>query len=363
MTRPRERHCRNGTRRILIIRLGALGDVVNTIPVVRPLREKFPDAYIAWLVEDASADILRAVPGIDEVIVFQRRRWQREIGSLALTLDSVREGWRFFRGVPGKRFDTVLDFQANFKSGMFSFLTRAPERYGFSWWDCRELNWLFNNRRIRLRGGTMHRVERALALTAGLAGPCEYSRPEIEADKADADFAEGFMSTLDLPGPKVALHPGTSKFGEFKRWPVDSFIELGDALVRRFDANVIVTWGPAERDLAESIVNGMSETARLSPRTASLRSLVELIRRCDLFVAGDTGPLHVAAMLGVPVVGIYGPKDPRIYGPYGPETRVVREHVPCSPCEKRRCRDPKCITAIAPARVLRAAEDLLATRA
>jgi len=159
-------------------------------------------------------------------------------------------------------------------------------------------------------------------------------------------------------GPLVALHPGTSAFGQFKRWPAARFGETAARLKQDVGARCVVTHGPGEEALAEEVVASSSDAARLAP-PFTLGELVELLRRASLVIAADTGPLHVAALLKRPVVAIFGSKDPAIYAPYGTRCEIVRADIPCSPCTQRKCDHVRCIENIQVADVVAAAERLL----
>jgi ADP-heptose:LPS heptosyltransferase len=157
----------------------------------------------------------------------------------------------------------------------------------------------------------------------------------------------------------VSIHPGTSEFGAFKRWPGPSYAALADRLTAELDASVVVTWGPRERGVAEDVIRQMTRQGILGPQTRSVKDLSALLEHVDLFIGGDTGPMHIASAMGTPVVAIFGPKDPAIYGPYGEKRLIVRKDLPCSPCTKRRCDNPICMTSVTPDDVLEAARRAL----
>lgn len=344
--------------RLLIIRLGALGDIVHTLPALKPLRAALPGAHIAWMVEEPWAELLDGHPLLDEVIAIPKKRWRAGLlrpwrwpGTLGDILSKRRR-------VLASRFDLILDFQGNLKSGIIAVLCGGRERLGYAHSDSREWNALFMTRRVRVGPNGVHRSERCLDLVREVAGDCCYSRPDLPRRPADERFAEGFMAGIS-GRPIVALHPATSSFGAFKRWPVASFAAVGDTLAERRKATILITWGPGERGLAEKVARTMKAPALLAPETQRLGQLVALLRRCDLFIGADTGPTYIASALGTPVVALFGPKDPAIYGPREQPSRVVRADVPCSPCTKRKCRDRICMKAITPEAVLEAAEALL----
>jgi ADP-heptose:LPS heptosyltransferase len=177
--------------------------------------------------------------------------------------------------------------------------------------------------------------------------------PSIHSDVEAAATADH-----DHEGPLVVLHPGTSRFGAFKQWPVDRWGRLARALAHEMDARVLVTWGPGEEDAARDVA-WLSDHRAICPATRTLHDLVALIRHADVFIGSDSGPTCIADALGVPTVALFGPKDPRVYGPRSARSRVVRCHADCSPCGRRSCPDPICMTGITPEQVLESVCEVL----
>ncbi len=350
--------------RILIVRLSAMGDVIHVLPALRCLRHHYPYARISWLVEDRVAGLLDGHPDLDEVIFFPRKRWREGIGILGplQAINTVSSVYRFFRDeLRAKAFDMAIDFQGNLKSGVLTYLSGAPVRIGFAKGHCREYNHLFTTRHITPPKEKKHRVEKNLSLLAAVDVKPRYERSTINVLPEDRDYiTQSLAGYKDRSGPLVVIHPGTSDFGAYKRWPVEAFVNLGDRLVGEMGAQVVVTWGPDELDVAKEIVSAMKKGGHLAPKTANLAQLASIIGLSDLFISADTGPMHIASVLGVPQVAIFGPKDPEIYGPYNERAAVVRKDVDCSPCTKRTCEDPFCITDIVPEEVFDAASGLLA---
>jgi ADP-heptose:LPS heptosyltransferase len=160
----------------------------------------------------------------------------------------------------------------------------------------------------------------------------------------------------------VILHPGVSAFGAFKAWRIEGYAALARSLKAKQGARVAVAWGGgAELEAAKQVVKLAEGAAELAPETRSILDLAALLKRAALFVGADSGPLHLAAALGTRVVGLYGPKDPRTYGPYWENARVVRKGVKCSPCTLRRCARPECMTLLTANEVQEAALAALAT--
>ncbi|NOZ22372.1 MAG: glycosyltransferase family 9 protein [Planctomycetes bacterium] len=346
-------------RRILIIRLGALGDIVHTLSVLRPLHDRIPDAYIAWMVEDTWADLLRGHPLIDGIITIPKRRWRSGFLRPWQWLETMGDVLAKRRDIVARRFDLTIDFQGNLKSGSIAVWCGARERLGYAYSNSRELNPIFMTQRAMVEDGTIHRSEKALRLVREVVGECAYSPPDLPTSMADRAFAEGVMVGVGKR-PVVAIHPATSSFGALKRWPIASYAAVGDVLTREDGAAILITWGPGEEELAKELSKTMEEPAVVSVETKRLGQLVALLRECDLFIGADTGPLHIASAAGTPVVALFGPKDPAIYGPRGPAgARVVQADVPCRPCTKRKCPDPICMTELSPEAVLAAARELL----
>jgi ADP-heptose:LPS heptosyltransferase len=161
--------------------------------------------------------------------------------------------------------------------------------------------------------------------------------------------------------PAVAIHPGVSGFGAIKQWDPERFGRTAIRLAREHGARCLVTWGPGERELALRVVEAAEGCAALGPETGSILELAALYEACDLVIGADTGPLHLAAALGIPVVGLYGPKDPAVYAPWdartGAAARVVRRPVYCSPCRRRTCSNVICMPAIQVGDVVAAARE------
>lgn len=334
--------------RILLVRLSALGDVLHTLPAFGALRTALPDAEIHWAVGDRAQGLLQERTDIDRLLVLPRR-------ALRKALRPVPRPWRllpvareFVGQLRETRYDAVVDFQGNLKSGLVTRLARSQHRLGFDARNVREGNQVFTNLRLHAANGPQHRVERNLDLASALLGrPLGYVSPGfpippgVEAESRTAIRAAGLEA-----GSYVVVHPGTSGFGSFKRWPAARYGQL----IRRLGLPVAVTFGPGEEELARRVVLEAGRHATLVP-TRTLGVLAGVISAARAFLGADTGPLHLASLLGTPLVGLFGPKDPSIYGPYGvdganqPGTlrTVVNDRAACRPCKLRVCEHPICM--------------------
>jgi lipopolysaccharide heptosyltransferase I len=347
-------------RRILILRLSAVGDVVRTLPAVRALRKLLPSSRIAWLVEEPSKGFLESQPEVDEVLLFPRRRWSDGIRSPWTVARTFGEMLQFVRRLRKQRFDLVLDFHGIMKSGLISFLSGAPVRIGYDRRSSKEGNFLFSNVKVSLPPGKMSRYQRNLELLKGIGLEVMYPEQGLHIPSGDRVYVEVFLNrvTYPLPRPWIAIHPGTSNRTSYKRWKPERYSQLADRLVRELGSTIIFTWGPGEMTWAEKIQKMMTEPSLLGPRTDSLTQLGELFRRCDLYLGGDTGPMHIASMVGTPVVAIFGPTDPVVNEPFGAH-RKVRKDVGCNPCRERSCRETLCLDEVTVEEVLAAAKEML----
>ncbi len=350
--------------RILLVRLRQIGDVVFTTPAVHALRQRFPDAHLSYLVEPASAPIVIPNPHLDQVIVAPRGRGLRGL------LDDLALGVRLRAG----RYDLAIDFHGGPRASLLTWLSGAPERLGY---EVAGRSWLYTRRVARPRElRPRHSVENQWDLLAPLGvAPPDRSAFPVEMP-ADAGTAASVADRLTRAGVTagdrlVVIH--VSAGNPFRRWPAAHFVDLVVSLAagdpRR---RVIVTSGPSERDAAGQVMAGAQ--ARLGAAAAaqvlscgefSLAELRALFDRAALYIGGDSGPLHVAATTGVPIVGLYGPTLPIRSAPWRPAALITESvdagELPCRPCDQRVCEpgDFRCLTSIKPAQVLEAAERAL----
>ncbi len=346
--------------KILVLRLSAVGDVLRTLPAVMALKHHFPSSHIAWIVEEPSKSLLENQPEIDRVILLPRRRWTDGIGSLGKMGKTLKEIGRFIADLRREQFDIVLDFHGIIKSGMLSFLSGSPRRIGYDRRSSREGNFIFSNIKVTLPKGRVSRYKRNFYLLRGLGLEVEHFDARLHIPPGDREYIESFFNSFDPPlkRPYVAIHAGTNPKALFKRWMPDGYAQLADRLVDELGATVIFTWGPGEFEFVERIRRTMRAPSVLAPKTESLTQLGELFRHADLFIGGDTGPMHIASLVGTPVVVIYGPTDPVLHEPLGLHKKVLKD-VGCNPCRNRSCRELKCLESIKVDDVFKATAEIL----
>ena len=351
---------------MLIIRLGALGDVVRTLPAAAALRQVYPGAHLAWLVEPAAAGVVDAAGIVDETLVFPRRD----------LMESLRDGdaqaaasqlWAFSRKLRARHFEVVLDFHGILKSGLLARLTGAPLRIGYGPGISKEGAALFVNRRVSLPNPHVSRFDRNAALVRALAPdvPIPTEPLLVTSPLAAARLAARLRVTGQEPSRGFALiHVGSSTGAAYKRYSPSEWSRTVDCLVAA-EIEVWIVAGPnrAERRLAESVQRLSQGAAILAPETRSFDDLLALIDRAAVFVSCDSGPLHAASLSGTPVVQLLGPTDPVHNQPWT-ETASERVHVPqpCSPC-RRGCAEARCMRAIEPLEVADKVRALIAAQA
>jgi len=346
------------TPRILLVRLGAIGDVIRTLPALRALRHNLPDASIAWVVEDRAASLLINHPDLNKVFVLPRQEWQKK----PLSVKTLKEIIRFIKKLRKENFDLVLDFHGLFKSGLITFLTGVKNRVGYSRKFSKEGNFLFTNHHVSLPEHKINRVERNLLLVKHLGLSIDEYNPLIPISEKDREFVAStiFSGLTSFSGPKIIMHPGSSPNTPYKRWDVRRFAQVADNIIQKYGGKIFFTAGNAERELVNDITAQMTETHCVLCQPETLTQLAEAIRRCDLFIGNDTAPMHLAAFVGTPVIALFGPTDPTENAPFGKgEAVIIRKDVSCNPCRIRECKNLLCMDAIAVEDVLEAVDCIL----
>lgn len=354
-------------QKILLIRLRLIGDVVFTTPAVAALRARFPDASLTYLVERAAEPVVRHNPHLDRVIVVERPR-----GLSRITYDL-----RLARTLRRERFDVVVDFHGGPRSAWLTFASGAPRRVGY---DLPGRSLIYTDRLPWTRSlvPPRHSVRNQwdLLTPLGIAAP-ENGDPPVEMPP-DAQA----LATVDARLRDAGVGPGdrvivihVSAGNPFRRWPAEHFATLAAALVRdEASRRIIITSGPSEAAAADQVAAG----AQASAGTAGARilrcgefdlsELRVLVARAALYIGGDTGPLHIAGTTATPIVALFGPTLPERSMPWRRSGRAIAVEagpLPCRPCHQRTCvpGDFRCLTGVAPASVIDAAETLLKERA
>jgi len=353
--------------RLLIVRLSAMGDVIHTLPAVHALREAFPQAHIGWLIEERWAELLCAPgsarrgvrsalrPLVDEVHAVNLKAWGKSPFSIS-TLQRAATVWNDVRDVG---YDAAVDLQGAMRSALLARFSGAREVYGAA--EARESPAsMWYTRKVVARG--QHVVEQNLSVAQAVSGhPAEALPPDVSTDFPQHPEAEACiderLAELGI-GEFAILNPGAG-WGA-KRWPAERYGEVALHLAEQ-GVRSILNYGPGEEELvraAEAASGGTARAMSCSAMRSSITELIALTRRARLFIGGDTGPLHLAAALRVPVVAIYGPTDPARNGPFGTRSIVLRSAESVT-SHARRAQADEGMLAIGSEAVVTAAKELL----
>ena len=327
--------------RILILKPSALGDIVHTLPLLASLRKSFPGRYIAWGVKEKFSELLEKHPYLDDLIVWKEGGF-----------------WEFAWEIRKREFDIVLDLQGLFRTGLVTYLSKAPQRWGFSKEETKERQFFFLN--IRIQTKSTHIVDKYLDFAEHLQADriIEFLIPEKES--AREYISQYFQRTNISSNDKlIALIQSTG--WENKTWKLERFAQLGRLLSLKEKRKVMLIWGMGEpeKEKAQRINRMAADKFLIAPQT-TISQLVSLLKRCSMVIGGDTGPLHLAAVLGIPVVGLYGPTPPSRNGPFTDKKEVIYHNLPCSPCWKRTCKNKanECMDSIQVEEVMEKIENL-----
>ena len=330
--------------RILIIRLSALGDVIHGLPLLCALRDHLPSAFLSWAVEGPAGDLLEGHTALNQLIRLPRG-W----------LKSPRKVWELGRRLRKCRFDIAVDAQCLTKSALLSRLSGAPRRIGYQGVDGRELSRWLNN---ELVGPTAtHVIDRNLQLLVPLGIENPRVRFQVPQRDTDADHVRDYLASRHIDHRFAVFHPGAS--WRSKLWPAERYAAVARHLSVEHGLPVLVTWGnPRERLMAQRLVDVARGPAGLAP-ALSVGQLSSLFRMAYLFIASDTGPLHLAVAVRTPSVGLYGPTPHRRNGPYGPEHLVIQEMSPEGESRGRQRTDNTMMMAIGVDSVCAACDKIL----
>jgi heptosyltransferase-1 len=367
-------------RRILLIKLSALGDVVHTIPVLNKLRRRYPAARIDWLVTPAIADLIRHHPAVSNVVLFIRQDWATPWRAAALARVA-----KLAAELRRARYDLIVDMHGQFRTALFTLAAGAPVRIGFdrprpevwhasertfpreaykhAWKGAREASWLAYTHRIPVPTLDVHAVDRYLTVGPMLGlddGPADFSFP-VPADavaRVEALLrANGIAGGTDL----LLCAPGTN--WETKHWSAERFAEVARHFLMR-GRRIVLIGSERERAVCARVAAAAPGTVDLCGAT-SLTELAALVLRSSGAITNDSGPMHMAVALDRPVVSVFGPTDALWIGPYRRADAVLRADLPCAPCylrQLRHCRHGHaCMGEIAAADVIERMEAILAT--
>jgi heptosyltransferase-3 len=304
-------------KRILLIKLRAIGDVLLSTAVLPDIRAAYPAAGIDFLTEKFCSGVLEGNPFVSSLLIFDPK---------------AESGFDLIRRVRMNRYDIVIDLFGNPRSAVVTLLSGARLRVGY------RFNWraLCYNRVVEPRGGEVHNVEFNRDALRRLDVPAGSGRPLFPVDPAAESFADRFLSGQNPAGGRlVALNPGGGWIS--KKWRPAQFAELGRRISATEGARILVLWGPGEEAEARGVGEAIGQAAIVAPPT-TLKQLASFLKRSTALVTNDSGPMHIAASLGVPVVAVFGPTVPKLQGPVFTESEIVTlDSLECLGCGYTLC--------------------------
>ncbi len=363
-------------KRFLIIKLGAIGDVVHALPAIALLRRMYPDAAIDWLIEPKSAAILDSNPHISSRMVIDTKRWRRRFFRHPFKVSL--EVYRVLARLKHARFDAVIDLQGLLKSSLFAWVSKSRLRFGYPSRECREgLSARLTNRKCWHAVDVRHVVEKHCSMVVAVAEElgdvqpgaepsfCDGAEPGIVVDDGARHRFREFLSERGVQDGDLLIGVNPCAAWVTKRWSAANFARMiriarGADVGRRM--RFALLYGPGEEQFAKDVIKQLGHDAGddvfLAP-PSDIPMLCAILDACDLVVSGDTAVLHIAAALGRPTVALFGPSDPERNGPFGSRSIVVQHRMACGPCYKRECKDKACIKNISPTKVAEAVMGLV----
>ena len=334
----------------LIIRLSSLGDIIHTLPAFSALRKNFPEAKISWVVEARGGEILDFVPEIDKTIVAHTEGWRLHRKKFWTEISRLKKEFKNENQI-------ALDFQGLVKSGFIAFISGSKKRIGFHRKNLREpLAALFYTEKLEEIPETIHVISKNLKLL---------TRIGIQEEKYEfplalpAELSEGVKAKLQKTGydeqKKLVLF-NVGAAWETKRWFPEKWVELIE-MMKTKEFFSLLLWGNEEEEALATEVHEKTQVP-LAP-FLSLKEVMALVKESSLLVSGDTFSLQVACAFSRPVVGIFGPSNPRRNGPFGPRDKVAFHEMECSNCYKRKCPTIECLKKITPQEVAALSHQLL----
>ena len=328
---------------ILIVKLSSIGDVIHSLPLLEVLKGRFPSAKIDWVVEEDASGLLEGHPCINRLFVFPRKSWLKRFIKKNECVTVGKEISSFVRQIRHQKYDIVIDHQGLFRSGMLTFLARGKRKIGLD--GSREGSSIFFTEKVTFPDPDMHALDRYLCIARYLGADnftWEGMIPVCDKDKKRVRYLLKNIIDSDI---LIAINPMAR--WDSKLWELDRFACLADRIKDVFGAEVVFTGSKNDKAAIEDILSTMRTKALNLAGKTNLKELAYLYQRCNIVISTDTGPMQVAAAMRNPVViGLFGPTSPLKTGPYGEKHKVIRAHMDCSPCFKKKCKDMSCMKEI-----------------
>ena len=339
----RERFSKDRVKNILVIRTDRIGDVLLSTPAVRALREHFPESFIGFLATPYTKDLLLNNPDISEVIIYDRN------ASLSRRLE-------FLKRLKGYKFDLAIILYPVFESALIAYLSGASFRIGY---PLNGSGFLLTTK-VDLKNLYKHQIETSLDAVRVIGVDTLDKRPFLVISPEAERYAEDFFMSENISSSDlvVGIHPGG--FKDYTHWRREGYAKVADTLISNLGAKVILFGGNLDKEVLSSILKLMRYTPTIPHSELNLSQLAAFIKRCNIFVGNNSGPIHIAAALGVPVVAIFGNIHPldseNKWAPYGEGHIIVRRQMDCLDCHPGHCYNHRCIEMVTVEDVLSAIE-------
>lgn len=318
---------KNAQKKILVLRYRFIGDTILTVPFMRNLRRAEPDAYIAWVVAPGSSDVVQGIPYVDELIYWDPVTIHADSRGTHKTFGNKLG---FIRDLRSRRFDKVYVLKRSFGSALIGYLSGASKRIGFA----TEGRSFLLTTAVPYRHD-QHEVQNFLDVLRADGVPVTDDHLEAWLSDEERQFADRFFQDAGVaPGELViGIHPFAAN--PSRAWHLDNFIELARRLQERYAARILFFGGPRDKGALSTIRAALTQPPLEAVGTTSLRHSMALLSRCRLLVCNDSGIMHLAASMKVPLVALFGPQSPVKFGPWGESCRVISQQFPCSPCKQK----------------------------
>ncbi|KAF0143748.1 MAG: heptosyltransferase I [Nitrospirae bacterium] len=333
-------------QKILIIKPSSLGDIVHSLPFLNAIRDRFPKSEIHWVVARGLEGLLEGHPMISKLWIINKDNWKK-IKNMKGTVSELKD---LFKSLKKEKFDIVVDLQGLLRSGVLAAATGAPLRIGFN--EAREGSRIFYTHRVK-GGKDIHAVDRYLKIAKFLGCDASDVKFPFPLSFSSSQGINYFLNEYNPPSPPfdkggmggfcdeyAVIVPGAR--WRTKKWPSERFGELASIL----PVKALVVGGKSDIDISNRVAAGSKGNAMSVAGMTSIKELVDLMRKAKFVVSNDSGPMHIAAALGVPVFAIFGPTNPLRTGPYGKGHVIIRKELKCSPCYKKTCKDVRCMDAV-----------------
>ncbi|MFH1783741.1 MAG: glycosyltransferase family 9 protein [bacterium] len=349
-------------KKILIVQLAGIGDLVMATPTLKALRTRFKDAFIGLFVISRSAELIRGCPDVDNLFVLDIQHTD--------LMELFRKGnfikiYKTIKELHQQRFDMLINLEhisswvGAFKMAIIFWLIGAKYKVGR---DTDGKGFFFNFKVKETLHGKKHTVESNLDVARLLGADVNEVKLEVPIFEEDIKFVSNFLAQYGVSGKDllIGLNPGT--FCQSRRWFEKYWSQLADRLFEKYDCKIIITGHSSERKMINNITGSIGKKSVIVATDLNLKQITALIKRLNLFITNDTGPMHIAVATETPLIGLFGPSDIYKFSPYYKSDRysILRKEVDCPrPCDKIECEDRKCMELITPGDVMKQAERTL----